>query len=173
MCGHFILSHLATIAYAKQHVPCYMGVYRTYLHPGSFVILEGDLLNTLPSCHRIVEVCDQERIIVQAFIPFSDANIREFQISEPHAKYIPEVCCSPSTRTIHPKLIVDIAFVFKSAAVLDGTFRNVQGMTNAFILRFDESGESIPDNECLLFLALTPNMAFSSIPVSPATYGII
>jgi hypothetical protein len=113
-----------------------MGVYRTYLHPGSFVILEGDLLNTLPSCHRIVEVHDQERIVVQAFIPFSDANIREFRISEPHAKYIPEVCRSPSTLTIHPKLIVDIAFVFKSAALLDGTFRNVQGMTNAFILRF-------------------------------------
>ena len=137
-----------------------MGVYRTYLHPGAFVILaEEENANPLPNCHRIIKVIDSERIVVQAFISFADTNIRQFTITDPHAKYIPEVCCSHSTLTIHPKLIVDIAFVFKAEGVLDGSVRNLQGMTNTFLLRFDESSETIPDTECLPFSCSYPEHA--------------
>ena len=145
--------------FESNGIPCYMGVYRTYLHPGAFVIVGGENSNPRPSCHRIVKIIDSERIVVQAFIPLSDTNIRQFAITEPHAKYIPEVCRSMSTLTIHPQLIVDIAFVFKADQVLDGSVRNLQGMTNAFILRFDESGTKIPDTECLPFSCSYPEHA--------------
>jgi len=142
-----------------------MGVYRTYLHPGAFVILaEEENANPLPNCHRIIKVIDSERIVVQAFISFADTNIRQFTITDPHAKYIPEVCCSHSTLNIHPKLIVDIAFVFKAEGVLDGSVRNLQGMPNTFLLRFDESGETIPDTECLPFICSYPEHGFYSGP---------
>jgi hypothetical protein len=95
---------------------------------------------------------------MQTFIPFPSTNICEFRISDPHAKYQykPEVCRSKSTLTLHPKLSVDTAFLFKADAVLDGSFRNVQGMPNAFILRFDESGDRIPDTECIPFSCCYP-----------------
>ena len=62
---------------------------------------------------------------MQAFIPFHDTNFHGFQVSTPHAKYIPEVWHAKSTLAmIHFELIVDIAFLFKADAVVDdGSFK--------------------------------------------------
>jgi hypothetical protein len=127
--------------------PCYMGVYRTYLHPGAFVILSGEEC----TCHRILEIVGSDNIILQKFISFVRSNIPHHSITEPHAKYIPEVCSSSTTLTVKANEITDIAFVFKAKAVLEGTVRIAQGMTNAFILRFDEKGDTISEQECLPF----------------------
>jgi len=130
--------------------PCYMGVYRTYLHPGAFVLVSGDKGEEC-ACHRILEIRDSDNIILQKFTHFVGRNINQHAISEPHAKYIPEVCSSITTCTVQSKEIIDIAFVFKAKAVLEGTVRIAQGMANSFILRFDVNGHIIPEKECLPF----------------------
>ena len=127
--------------------PCYMGVYKTYLHPGAFVIVSGEEC----ICHRILEIVGSDKIILQQFIRFVGSNIPHHAITEPHAKYIPEVCCTSKTVTVKSNEITDIAFVFKAKAVLEGTVRIAQGMRNSFILRFDDDGNTISEQQCLPF----------------------
>jgi hypothetical protein len=138
----------------ERHQPFYFGRYRAYLTVGSYVIYDNHVETS--NVGRIIEVRGSSQIVLNRFDYQKDlANpdlIVAGRITEESCRYMTEVFQTSETVLIGSGDVLDIAFVFKEHDIVAGGRTDIcQGISNAYVLRFKDTGESIPANECLAF----------------------
>jgi hypothetical protein len=127
------------------------------LSAGTFVLVSSgdvDEVCCIVDCWEAPNGAGDSAMKVNVFRQVSDnfrlENVRE--VTDPTLRFVPEVVQTLELRSISPNKIKDIAFVFKTRALLEyPQYHVVQGILNVFQLRYRSDSSIIPEKKCLPF----------------------